>query len=51
MIGITNSTLSKDLAKASSGKAVSKAQVKRAGAAIKKGNVEVNTGAKLLNKT
>lgn len=51
LIVTANSTLSKDLAKASSGKAVSKAQVKAAAAAVKRGNVDVATGVKLLKKT
>jgi hypothetical protein len=44
----SNTTLAGDLSKASSGKPVSKTQVKAATAEVKKGNVEINAGAKLL---
>jgi len=43
-----NSTLVRDLAKAASGRAVSKAQVKAASTATKRGNVDINLGGKLL---
>lgn len=44
----SNTTLGKDISRASSGKSVSKAQVKAATAAVKKGNVDIDAGAKLL---